>query len=421
MFKSKHFSSIKRVILPLFCMWMLILSGCSNPSPVMESEPPAPNNDGVVAVDAADTADVSIQIADNDTIGMSFDEAIEIIIANRLEALEAKDYDAYMHDITRTNQFYFNEQERWFMEMIDDTIRNIQLEVLEIELIDDTTAVATIHQTHQTYEMFDFDYPLLFKYENDGWKDYGYDFEVKTTERFLVKYMPGERKVDTFTDMLNDAFDHLAEIYTLRPLDDYEMKLFQNQELLRQRTVPSNPWLFTGWSEPDESLKIYTGYDLAYEQYAGVIQHELVHHISIRMCNNNLPLWLLEGIAMYDGSAYYGLENSSLLSSITEIGVRQTIHDLETNDLNQNLTSEEIYDFYRTSYMYVKFIHDTYGREALTAIFETAGEKPFHDSTLNDSFEANNQATADDVLLEVLGMTKEALSDAYLEWLRGEF
>lgn len=411
-----HINKIKhlKTLLPIIIILVLLTSSCSKQEAVINQETNTP-------VTTESTDPVSIQIADNDTRGLDFEEAIYIIIDNRLEALEMADYDAYMHDITKTNQFYFNEQERWFMEMIDNSIRNIDLEVVEIEILDELTAVATIHQTHQTYENFDFEYPLLFKYETDGWKDYGYDFESIKTDRFTIKYMLGERKVDTFEDMLNDAFDHLAEIYSLKPLDDYEMKLFLDQELLRQRTVPSNPWLFVGWSEPDESLKVYTGYDISYEQYAGIIQHELVHHITIRMCNNNLPLWLLEGIAMFDGSAYYGLENSSLLASISKEGVTQTIDDLETNDLNQDLTSEQVYDFYRSSYMYVKFIHDTYGRDTLMAIFETAGEKPFHDSTLNETFEANNQRTAEEVLLSVLDMTKEELSFEYLTWLRGEF
>lgn len=247
--------------------------------------------------------------------------------------------------------------------------------------------------------------------------DYGYNFEVLETERFLVKYMEGEQRVSDFAQMLNDAFDNLDKIYELKPLDDYEMKLFFDREMLRQRSIPENPWLFTGWSEPDESLKIYTGHPSEYTGYPGVVQHELVHHITIRICNNNLPVWILEGIAMYDGSAYYGLESSSLLSSLSYAGVSYSIDYLEKMDLGSDLSTQDIYTYYNTSYMYVRYITETYGHETLMDIFYEAGKKPFHDSTLNDTFEQENQKTADKVIKRVLGLTKAQLSEDYLIWL----
>ena len=197
------------------------------------------------------------------------------------------------------------------------------------------------------------------------------------------------------------------------------MKLFADQEMLRQRCIPASLWLFTGWSEPDESLKLYTGHDYSYNSYASVVQHELVHHITIRMCNNNLPLWLLEGIAMYDGTAYYGIDSSALLSSITKKNVAHTIDYLERNDLNNDLSKQEIYNFYNTSYMYVRYIMEAYGRDAFMDLFHEAGKKPFHDSTLNAAFEQENRDTASDVLVAVLGISKAELSEAYLAWLDG--
>jgi len=120
---------------------------------------------------------------------------------------------------------------------------------------------------------------------------------------------------------------------------------------------------------------------------------------------------------MYDGSAAYGFENSSLLSRMTKKGVEQTIEDIELRDLYSDLTSEEIRNYYNTSYMYVRYIAETYGHDKLMDLFYEAGKKPFHDSTLNDSFEINNQKTADEVIMTVLEITKEQLSKEYLDWL----
>jgi len=353
-------------------------------------------------------------------VTLKFDEAIIDIMNNRLESIQNEDYDLYMSSIGRNNQFFFNEQERWFMNMIDESINNISFEILSTEMIDERTGVVNIHQKHSTEdEEFDFEYPLLFNYEDGKWMDYGYNFETIETDKFSIKYMDGENRAYEFRDMLISAFDNLDKLYELKPLDNYEMKLFNDQEMLRQRSIPANLWLFTGWSEPDESLKMYTGHPLEYNGYPGVVQHELVHHVTIRICNNNLPVWILEGIAMYDGSAHYGFESSRLLSSITKEGVSNTIEYIEEHDLNTDLTTQEIYNYYQTSYMYVRYICETYSHDTLMDLFYEAGKKPFNDSTLNDTFENQNQDTASEVLLSVLGLSKEELSDNYLQWLDG--
>lgn len=359
----------------------------------------------------------SLVMKDLHSPSKSFDEAIVEILDDRLKAIETKDYDLYMTAITKQNPYFFNEQERWFMGMIEDGISDVSFEIVSTTPIDEKTAVVDIKQTHTMDKTYTIEYPLLFKYEMGSWKDRGYNFEILETDHFKIKYMKDEVRVEEFKMMLEDAFDHLDGLYAEKPHSFFEMKLFSDQEMLRQRTIPANGWLFTGWSEPDESLKLYTSHPSSYEGYPGVVQHEVVHHITIRMCNNNLPVWMLEGIAMYDGSAYYGFETSSLLSKLTKRGVTKTLAEIEAIDLGSNLTGTQIRNYYNTSYMYVRYIFETYGRETLMDLFYEAGKKPFHDSTLNDTFEINNQITAGKVIEKILGLTKEELSEDYLEWL----
>lgn len=356
-------------------------------------------------------------ISETSGVDIPLDIAIVDIMEDRLLSLETEDYDLYMSVIGRNNQFYSNEQERWFENMIDDSISNISFEVKSVEMIDGRTASVVIHQEHDMDVHYSFDYPILFKYEYGKWMDYGYDFEIYATDRFMVKYDEGEERIDEFVKMLDEAFDNLDEMYELKPLDDYEMKLFTDQEMLRQRCIPANGWLFTGWSEPDESIKLFTGQGYPYIGYQSVVQHELVHHVTIRMCNNNLPVWLLEGIAMYDGSAYHGITVSRMLSTMTKARVSQTIEDLEVNNLGTNLTKQGIYNYYSTSYMYIRYIVETYGRDKMIEIFTTAGQKPFHDETLNDEFHIKNSETARQIMQEILGVTPEELSSDYLVWL----
>lgn len=362
----------------------------------------------------------SYELVDLDNVTIPFDEAIIDIMKDRKNALDTKNYELYMSSITRINPYFYNEQERWFQNMTEDHISNISFEIKTTEMIDEFTAIAYIEQKHSMDKKYTLEYPLLFKFERGAWKDYGYKFEELKTDDFTIKYMKGETRVEEFKKMLEDAFENLSSKYKEKPHPYFEMKLFSDQEMLRQRTIPANMWLFTGWSEPDESLKIYTGHPAGYKSYPGVVQHEVVHHITIRMCNNNLPVWILEGIAMYDGSAQYGFETVRLFESMTKEQVSITIGDLEKLDLSSNVTTEVIHQFYNTSYMYVKYMVETYGHDKFMSIFSEAGKKPFHDSTLNYAFESKNQETLSEVFIKILGKTKEEISLEYLEWLESE-
>jgi len=347
----------------------------------------------------------------------AFRDAAQQSIDVKLEALKSKDVDLYLSTVTQSDEYYFNEQGRWFTEMTKDGIKQIGLEITDVALEDETTAVATIHQTHYNKkEAFNFTYPLLYKKEDGQWKDCGYDFEEIETPRYTLKYQEGETRVDEFKEMIDIAYDNLEQIFTERPDADFEIKLFCDREMLRQRTVPSIGWLFTGWGEPNESLKIYTGHP-TFEGYNGTLQHELVHHIMIRACNNNLPGWIHEGIALYYGNAQFEHSKSTTLSNLNVENIGLTIAYLETMDLYNPESQQAVWDWYNASYMYVGYIVETYGHDTLMEIFYEAGKKPFHDSVMNDTFEEVNNQTMGEVFSAVLGLTKEELTDAYLEWL----
>lgn len=348
----------------------------------------------------------------NDTV----DQKIIDNVKTKLEAIKTGDQELYMSTVTRSDYYYWNEQIRWFTEMAFKGIRDINISVDDVKVINDDTIVATIHQTHTNNEKFDFSYPNLFKFEDGKWLDHGYAFESIETDRFTIKYMEGESRVDAFIKMADTAYDNLEQIFTEKPHSNFEIKLFSDRELLRQRTVPSNAWLFTGWGEPNESVKLFTGHPDV-EKYVATIQHELVHHISINICNNNLPVWFYEGIAMYYGNAYFGHEFSTILSTLEKASVHTTIEQLENTNIGEETDTQKIYDWYNTNYMYAAYLIETYGHDKYMEIWYEAGKRPFNDSAANLDFYSQNDATLGEVLMEILGLTKEELSNAYLSWL----
>lgn len=345
-----------------------------------------------------------------------FAEEVQNNLYIKLEALKDKDLERYLSTISRENQYFFNEQGRWFAEMIKEGMENISFELIAVELKDEHTGIATIRQKHYHNEQFDITYPLSYRYKNGQWLDCGYNFDFIETDRYTLKYMEGEARVDEFRKMIDIAYNNLEDIFTERADPNFEIKLFCDREMLRQRTVPSISWLFTGWGEPNESLKIYTGHE-TFEGYNGTLQHELVHHITIKICNNNLPVWVLEGVAMYYGNAYFDHSKSTTLSNLKKENIDLSIDYLENMDLYNPKSQQHIWDWYNASYMYVRYLIEKYGHDQFMQLFYKAGEKPFHDSIMNDRFEAKNIQTMNEVLSSVFNITKEELGERYLKWL----
>lgn len=342
---------------------------------------------------------------------------IEAVMQVKLGALADEDYEKYLSTITREDEYYYNEQARWYSEMIQPVIEGVSFEVESVRPIDDTSLEATIRQRHTgNGEAFDFTYPLLFRLEDGEWKDCGYHFESIEKPRYTLKYMPGETRVEEFAEMIDTAYENLAVVFAEQPDDHFEIKLFWDREMLRQRTIPTIAWQFTGWGEPNESLKLYTGHE-DIEGYRGTIQHELVHHITIKICNNNLTDWLLEGTAIYYGNAYYDYSLTSALSNIVKENLKLTTDQLEGTDLYNPSSQQEVWDWYNTSFGYVAYLVETYGKDAFMQLYCEAGKKPFNDSVTNENFKADNIATSHEALAAVFGVTPGELSQNYLTWL----
>ncbi len=347
----------------------------------------------------------------------SLKDEIDEIIQLKLNALETKDYDLYLSTVTQNDAYYYNEQPRWYSEMTQPVLCDVHLEVESVTQIDEFSLEALIHQTHMgNGEYFDFTYPLLFKLENGEWKDYGYNFESIEKPLYALKYMPGETRVKEFTEMIDTAYSNLETVFEEKADDQFEIKLFWDREMLRQRTIPSMSWLFTGWGEPNESLKLYSGHtDI--QGYQGTIQHELVHHITIKICNNNLSDWLLEGTAIYYGNAYYDYSLTNSLSNINIENLKQTIDELNSTDLYHPESQQEVWDWYNTGFGYVAYIVETYGKDKFMELYYEAGKEPFNDSVTNENFKEDNIASTNNAIYTVLGITPEQLSKDYLAWM----
>ncbi|MBN2794522.1 MAG: hypothetical protein JXR88_03885 [Clostridia bacterium] len=355
---------------------------------------------------------------DDQTLSKEDDVKVQIenLMAEKIHAISMKDLNLYMEQIYPLDHYYYNEQKRWFSEMTSKNLSDLKFEILEFSLEDENTAIVQIRESYQDAEEMIIEFPLKFILVDSLWYDAGYPFLEKKTDRYTLKYMPDETRVYAFLDVINTAYDNLADIFEEKPDPAFEIKLFTDQELLRQRSVPSIGWLFTGWGEANESLKIYTGHE-SINGYRGTLQHELIHHITMNICNNNLPGWLADGIALHYGN--YDLEggNPLTLGYSTKEDLRWSIEALGHDEMWDASSQEETLNWYNASAMYVAFIVDVYGHETLMEMFYEAGKKPYHENIMNASFKDLNNKTFDEVVESVLKIDTEALTNLYYEWL----
>lgn len=387
-----------------------VLTGCSNQSSVTSER----DNEPTPPVESEKQANEIIQEAPS--AEETANQKIIALLNKKIESIAHSDLDSYMTTITSKDNYYWNEQKRWFTEMTKEGVVDLQYNLRSLTLEDESKAVAIIEQTHYFNQKFAITFPLKFVKEQGEWKDAGYDFKELKTERYTIKYMAGETKVSEFQTILDTAYANLESIFIERPDPNFEIKLFYNRELLRQRTIPTIGWLFTGWGEANESLKLYTGHTNL-EPYYGTVQHELVHHITMRICNNNLPGWIADGIALQYGNFSLEGGNAITLGYATKDQVRVTVDFLENADLWEATEQSETWDWYNASQMVTEYIIDTYGHDQLMALFYEAGKKPYNENVMNPEFHTQNNAILGEVLESVLGITKEELTKDYWAWL----
>ncbi len=335
---------------------------------------------------------------------------VEELMEKKRRAIQNKDLKVYLDTITKTDPFYRKEQTYWFNEMIKDEIKSFTVEVLDVKKRDDDF-VAEVAQSHKIdEEWFHIQYPLLVKAEDGELRDFGYDFNIFEEDDFLIKYMTGDKRAYELHKYIHTAFENIIKIFNKKPSFKLQFKFYSDIELLRQRTAPTLKWQFFGWAEPNESLKFYSGLEHI-ENYQGLIQHEMVHLITLDESKNNTIGWINEGMAMRYGNGSYPLSEDIALRDTPKYNLDVSIEDLIEFDLYNATDMFEITQYYARTYFYFDYLDQLFGPEKLMNVFKECGKLPATHTP------KEKRKISEEAFIEVLGVNFHEVSTGYQKWI----
>ena len=356
---------------------LILLAGCGGAQPTASSVPPLPTS---TTAFVSPTPDAVLRPT-TPTAPLDSPQAIVTqLVAAKITAMQAKDIEGYLSLLNEADKAFYMEQRNWFIIYQDAVTSDFSIEVKQVEKINDTTLVASLKQ-HYLYGPEKAERTIYYdeKYIQtpNGWKDAELNFEVKETAHFVIKYQKdvAANAAEVFEEA-EKGYASVAKTLELEIPEKATIKLYSTQELLRQSSDIRVAYLFNGWGEDGESIKLYARRERSV--FAPVIAHELVHKITLEV-TDSLNSWLAEGLATYFGNQPFRGGNLVELKQYTAKELAKPIAWLEETNLIQATDGETIRQFYAISGMVVEFMVKTYGLGQVKALLNELSKFPRYD------------------------------------------
>ncbi len=342
------------------------------------------------------------------------------VIAAKLAAMEANDLEGYLALIAESDPEYYTEQRNWFLNYQDAVTSDFSIEVREAKRVDDSTIVATLRQ-HYLYgpqkEDRSVSYEAKFVRTPDGWKDADLNFEALETAHFIIKYpRKAEGEARSVSEAAETAYASVTEGLGVEAQSKTKIKLYTDRELIRETSDIRVAFLFSGWGEAGESIKMY-----AYREGSGesLIAHELVHKITLEITDSQTG-WLAEGLACYFGGMPFDGGNPVELGWSTAEELSQPISWLDEKNLLLISDEKTRGLYYDMSAMAVEFIAETYGVDKLKAVLSELSKYPPAEGGYDPAMEPEFQQRLYQAFETVLGVNKEEFNQQWLAWISSQ-
>jgi hypothetical protein len=197
----------------------------------------------------------------------------------------------------------------------------------------------------------------------------GIPYETLETENFKVRYEPGDRQAaQDVSKALEDSYEKITRDLGLKPNGKTIIELYTTPSLYQRYRKPA-PWAIGGKVYPERNMIALSSPSTwgeanihRYEDLWHVMPHEYTHVILRRY---RLPMWLDEGIAVYE-SGQWNPGYQRILREAIEEDELLSLRELE--DFNAFIAHGAM--SYAESYTAVAYIKIAYGDEAFRKLLE---------------------------------------------------
>ncbi|TCO74975.1 gluzincin family metallopeptidase [Marinisporobacter balticus] len=343
---------------------------------------------------------------------------VKIFIKNQENFTKEKDIEKYMDTISKEQEEYVAEKKSWIRDIKNNNIEDYTLTIEKLKILDVSKVYVKIKQSYRyKEEKYNIVYPLLLVKEKGRWKDGDLNFEEMNTTHFKIKYLKKSKKyAKRIEKVCETAYNNITNRYGESINDCTVIKLYEDEERLRQSVKLSFAWKFAGWYEYPESIKT-TKYEEE-ETYRKILEHELMHKFTISKSNNNMPYWFTEGLAVYFANFQNESKEYSKKSTYlrTYKGLIMNIQEIEKANLEKMKDPKKIANYYDNAGMIVKFMVEQYGIQKVKEIVEILGEFSYKEGT---GAEVDEQAIKRFhwILPKVIGINIEALNKEWEKYL----
>jgi tetratricopeptide (TPR) repeat protein len=233
-------------------------------------------------------------------------------------------------------------------------------------------------------------------------------YETRGTEHFVVKFDPKADRVLAawLADYLEEQYAEFAKLYRFAPPGKLLVEVMASREMFSGRvlSLPGLPGAAQGAStgpliaipspNADGTSKAYN--------WAVVARHELTHAFNLAQTGFLAPIWLTEGLAVRAEKTRRFDSAAGVLRDRLAAG---TAFDLDTigRGYHNFGDSQDVLLAYHQGFLYVRFVEEKFGAEAIPKLLE--------------AFKLG--LGVDDALRRACGVERSVFEKQYREYLRG--
>lgn len=337
---------------------------------------------------------------------------LDKLIADLTTGISTKNSKLYMKCIDSENPEFYAEQQHMFQDTEALNISDFKLKASDSSKFDDGSWLVSFEQSWSIGgSSHRLKYQGIFKNINGAYKFSDLNFDSLITDHFIIKYSPSLiEQAKSLSTFVEEAYVNLKNVYDRVPAVKTVVKLYDDNEVFNWFIKPSINFNMLGWYEYPESIKINMnpttpkriGDAKFKEVYLGDISHEFIHRITIAESGNNMPYWMVEGLA-----SYLGRKGKLDLSP-----PQKNIEQLEKINLDKLTDNTEITQFYKDSYLNICRLVDKFGVDKFYEILSELGKYPLQQKTIGQSIDENN-ALFHEVLKSHMSMTVEEFDNLF--------